>query len=147
MPHRGPSPDGHVASLRILNASTASEIDAAFKSLAQVRADILLVSADLFLLSRREQIVARAAEHALPAIYGWHEYATVGGLMSYGPSLFDAYRLVGVYVGKILNGAKPAEIPVEQTTRVDFAINMKTAKRLGLVFPIPLLGLADEVIE
>ena len=83
----------------------------------------------------------------LPAIYGWHEYATAGGLMSYGPSLFDANRLVGVYVGKILNGAKPAEMPVEQTTRVDFAINMKTANKLGLVFPIPLLGLADEVIE
>jgi putative ABC transport system substrate-binding protein len=130
--------------LRVLNASTASEIDAAF---TQVPADVLLVSADLFLLSRREQIVARAAEHALPAIYAWHEYSTVGGLMCYGPSLFDAYRLVGVYVGKILNGARPANIPVEQTTRVDFAINMKTAKKLGLVFPIPLLGLADEVIE
>jgi len=133
--------------LRVLNASTASEIDAALKSLGQFPADVLLVSADLFLLSRREQIIAHAAERALPAIYAWHEYATVGGLMSYGPNLFDAYRLVGVYVGKILNGAKPADIPVEQTTTVDFAINMKTAKKLGLVFPIPLLGLADEVIE
>jgi putative tryptophan/tyrosine transport system substrate-binding protein len=101
----------------------------------------------LFLLSRREQIVAKAAEHLLPAIYGWQEYATAGGLISYGPSLFEAYRLVGVYVGKILNGAKPADMPVEQTTRVNFAINMKTANKLGLVFPIPLLGFADEVIE
>ena len=129
--------------LRVLKASTAAEIDVAFGSLV----DVLLVSADLFLFSRRKQIVARTAEHSLPAIYGWHEYATAGGLMSYGPSLFDANRLVGVYVGKILNGAKPAEMPVEQTTRVDFAINMKTTNKLGLVFPIPLLGLADEVIE
>jgi putative tryptophan/tyrosine transport system substrate-binding protein len=133
--------------LRVLNASTAAEIDAAFEALPQIRADVLLVSADLFLLSRREQIVARAAEHLLPAIYGWQEYATAGGLMSYGPSLFEAYRLVGVYVGKILNGAKPADMPVEQTTRVNFAINMKTATKLGLVFPIPLLGFADDVIE
>jgi putative ABC transport system substrate-binding protein len=133
--------------LRVLNASTAAEIDAAFEGLPQTRTDVLLVSADLFLLSRREQIVARAAEHLLPAIYGWREYATAGGLMSYGPSLFEAYRLVGVYVGKILNGAKPADMPVEQTTRVNFAINMKTANKLGLVFPIPLLGFADDVIE
>jgi putative tryptophan/tyrosine transport system substrate-binding protein len=133
--------------LRVLNASTGAEIDAAFEALPQTRAHVLLVSADLFLLSRREQIVAQAAEHLLPAIYGWQEYATAGGLMSYGPSLFDAYRLVGVYVGKILNGAKPADMPVEQTTRVNFAINMKTANKLGLVFPIPLLGFADEVIE
>jgi putative tryptophan/tyrosine transport system substrate-binding protein len=133
--------------LRVLNASTAAEIDAAFEALPQIRADVLLVSADLFLLSRREQIVARAAEHLLPAIYGWQEYATAGGLMSYGPSLFEAYRLVGVYVGKILNGAKPADMPVEQTTRINFAINMKTANKLGLVFPIPLLGFADDVIE
>jgi putative tryptophan/tyrosine transport system substrate-binding protein len=133
--------------LRVLEASAAAEIDAAFGSLVRERVDVLLVSADLFLFSRRKQIVARTGEHWLPAIYGWHEYATAGGLMSYGPSLFDAYRLVGVYVGKILNGAKPAEMPVEQTTRVDFAINMKTANKLGLVFPIPLLGLADEVVE
>src|SRR5262249_58497366 len=108
--------------------------------------DVLLVSPDLFLLSRREQI-ARAAEHLLPAIYGWQEYATAGGLMSYGPSLFEAYRLVGVYVGKILNGAKPADMPVEQTTMVNFAINIKTADKLGLVFPTPLLAFADDVIE
>jgi putative tryptophan/tyrosine transport system substrate-binding protein len=133
--------------LRVLNASTGAEIDAAFEALPQTRAHVLLVSADLFLLSRREQIVAQAAEHLLPAIYGWQEYATAGGLMSYGPSLFEAYRLVGVYVGKILNGAKPADMPVEQTTRVNFAINMKTANNLSLVFPIPLLGFADEVIE
>jgi putative ABC transport system substrate-binding protein len=130
--------------LRVLNAHTAVEIEAV---LAQAGADVLLVSADLFLHSQRERIVARAAEQMLPAMYGWHEYPKAGGLMSYGPSLFDAYRLVGVYVGKILNGANPADMPVEQTTRVEFVINMKTAKKLGLVFPIPLLGLADEVIE
>jgi putative tryptophan/tyrosine transport system substrate-binding protein len=133
--------------LGVLNASTAVEIDAAFEALPQTRADVLLVSADLFLFSRREQIVARAAEHLLPAIYAWQEYATAGGLMSYGPSLFEAYRLVGVYVGKILNGAKPADMPVEQTTRVSFAINTKTANKLGLVFPISLFGFADDVIE
>jgi putative tryptophan/tyrosine transport system substrate-binding protein len=133
--------------LHILRASTASEIDTAFETLAELRAGALVVSADLFLLSRREQVVALAAQHALPAIYGWREYATVGGTMSYGPSLFDAYRLVGVYIGKILKGAKPADLPVEQTTKVEFVINLKTAKVLGLTFPITLSGRADEVIE
>ena len=133
--------------LHVLRASTASEIDSAFAALAGLQADALLVSADLFLLSRREQIVAAAAGHALPTIYGWREYAEAGGLMCYGPSLFDAYRLVGVYVGKILNGGKPADLPVEQSTKVEYVINTKTAKALGLTFPITLLGRADAVIE
>lgn len=133
--------------LHLLRASTAGEIDTAFAALAVLQADALLVSADLFLLSRREQIVAATAGHALPTIYGWREYAEAGGLMCYGPSLFDAYRLVGVYVGKILNGAKPADLPVEQSTKVEYVINTKTAKTLGLTFPITLLGRADAVIE
>ena len=133
--------------LHVLRASTVGEIDTAFAALAGLQADALLVSADLFLLSRREQIVAGAAGHALPTIYGWREYAEAGGLMCYGPSLFDAYRLVGVYVGKILNGAKPADLPVEQSTKVEYVINTKTAKTLGLTFPITLLGRADAVIE
>jgi putative tryptophan/tyrosine transport system substrate-binding protein len=133
--------------LRILSASNAGEIDAAFSSLGQASEVALLVSADLFLLSRREQIVAQASARSLPTIYGWREYVAAGGLMSYGPNLYDAYRLVGVYTGKILNGASPADLPVEQTTKVDFVINQKTAKLLGLTYPLPLLGLADEVIE
>jgi len=133
--------------LHILRASTAREIDAAFGTLAEIRAGALLVSADLFLFSRREQVVALAAQHALPSIYGWREYAALGGTMSYGPSLFDAYRLMGVYIGKILKGAKPADLPVQQTTKVEFVINLRTAKTLGLTFPLPLSGRADEVIE
>jgi putative ABC transport system substrate-binding protein len=133
--------------VRILNASNPGEIDAAFSSLSQAPAVALLVSADLFLLSRREQIVAQASAQALPTVYGWREYVVAGGLMSYGPSLYDANRLVGVYTGKILNGASPADLPVEQSTKVDFVINQNTAKLLSLTYPLPLLGLADEVIE
>ena len=133
--------------LHVLRASTVSDIDAAFGTLAELQVDALLVSADLFFLSRREQLVALAAQHALPAIYAWREYALAGGLMSYGPNLFDGYRLVGVYIGKILKGAKPADLPVEQSTKVEFLINLKAAKTLGLTFPITLSGRADEVIE
>jgi ABC-type uncharacterized transport system substrate-binding protein len=133
--------------LQVLRASTASDIDAVFGTLAELRVGALLVSADLFFLSRREQLVALAAQHALPAIYAWPEYGAAGGLMCYGPSLFDGYRLVGVYIGKILKGAKPADLPVEQSTKVAFVINLKTAKTLGLTFPITLSGRADEVIE
>jgi putative tryptophan/tyrosine transport system substrate-binding protein len=133
--------------LQILNASNAGEIDAAFSSLGKGSAVALLVSADLFLLSQRDQIIAQASARSLPTIYGWREYVAAGGLMSYGPSLHDAYRLVGVYTGKILNGASPADLPVEQSTKVDFVINQKTAKLFGLTYPLPLLGLADEVIE
>jgi putative tryptophan/tyrosine transport system substrate-binding protein len=133
--------------LHVLRASTVSDIDAVFGTLAELRVGALLVSADLFFLSRREQLVALAAQHALPAMYAWREYGVAGGLMSYGPSLFDGYRLVGVYIGKIFKGAKPADLPVEQSTKVEFLINLKTAKTLGLTFPITLSGRADEVIE
>jgi putative ABC transport system substrate-binding protein len=132
--------------LHILNASTEGEIDAAFGKLIELRAGALVVSPDGFLLSQRDQIVALAARHAVPAIYGLREFAAAGGLMSYGLDLADGYRQVGIYAGKILKGAKPADLPVQQAG-VKFVINLKTAKTLGLTFPITLLGRADEVIE
>jgi putative tryptophan/tyrosine transport system substrate-binding protein len=133
--------------LQVLRASNARDFDAVFGTLADLRADMLLVSADLFLHSRREEIVARVTRRALPTIYPWREYVSAGGLMSYGPSLFDAYRLVGIYTGKILRGAKPADLPVEQNTKLEFVINLQTAKTLDLTFPITLSARADGVIE
>jgi putative tryptophan/tyrosine transport system substrate-binding protein len=133
--------------LHVVNASTESEIDAAFRTLTELRAGALVVSVDPFLNNQRAQIVALAARHAVPAIYGVREFAAAGGLMSYGNDLADAYRQVGIYAGKILKGAKPADLPVQQVARVEFVINLKTAKTLGLTFPITLLGRADEVIE
>jgi putative ABC transport system substrate-binding protein len=133
--------------LHVLDASTEGEIDAAFEKLIELRAGGLLVGADAFLTSQRDQIVALAARHAVPAIYGVREFATAGGLMSYGTDLADAYRQVGIYAGKVLKGAKPADLPVQRVVRVEFVINLKTAKTLGLTFPITLLGRADEVIE
>ena len=105
------------------------------------------MSADLFLMSRHKQIVALAAQHALPTLGATREYAAAGSLMSYGPSLSDAYRVQGIYIGKILKGAKPADLPIEQSDKYTLIINLKTAKALGLTVPLPLSGLADEVIE
>jgi len=133
--------------LHVVRASTPSEIDTAFGTLTDLRADALLVSADLFLLGRHQQIVALAAQHALPTMCPWREYVAAGSLMSYGPSLSDAYRRQGIYIGKILKGAKPADLPVEQSTTLELVINLKTAKILGLALPITLSGRADEVIE
>ena len=133
--------------LHILNASTEGEIDAAFGKLVELRAGALVVSGDPFFNGRRDQIVALAARHDLPAIYEWREFVVAGGLMSYGTDLADAYRQVGIYAGKILKGAKPADLPVERVVRLELVINLKTAKTLGLTFPITLLGRADEVIE
>jgi putative tryptophan/tyrosine transport system substrate-binding protein len=133
--------------LHVLDASTEGEIDAAFEKLIELRAGGLVVSVDAFLNSQRAQIVALAARHAVPAIYGVREFAAAGGLMSYGTDLTDGYRQVGIYAGKILKGAKPADLPVQRVVRVEFVINLKTAKTLGLTFPITLLGRADEVIE
>ncbi|HEY1473780.1 MAG TPA: ABC transporter substrate-binding protein [Pseudolabrys sp.] len=133
--------------LHVVRASKVADFEAAFKELKELRTQALLISADLFLHGQREKLVALAARYAMPTIYPWREYVAVGGLMSYGPSLREASRLIGVYSGKILRGADPAELPVEQQTKVDFAINLKTAKTLGLTFSLPLSGRADEVIE
>jgi putative ABC transport system substrate-binding protein len=133
--------------LHALHASTADEISKCFGALAEVRAGALLVSADLYLWSQRQQFVALAAHHAIPVVFPWREYVDAGGLMSYGPNLFDAHRLIGVYIGKILRGANPADLPVEQVTKVEFLINLKTSNKLGVAFPTALLVRADEVIE
>ena len=133
--------------LQILNASTDAEIDRALASLPQIRADALLVAAEPFFGSRIEKLVALAAHHKIPAMYYRREFVAAGGLVSYGTSTTDAYRQVGIYVTKVLKGAKPADLPVVQSAKFDFAINMKAAKALGLEFHPQLLATADEVIE
>jgi ABC-type uncharacterized transport system substrate-binding protein len=133
--------------LHVLKAGTESEIDAAFASLVQLHASALVVGADPFLSSQRERLVVLASRHAVPAIYAWREFADAGGLISYGPSLTSAFRLVGAYAGKVLKGAKPADLPVQQPTKFELVINIKTAKSLGLTVPPPLLAQADDVIE
>jgi ABC-type uncharacterized transport system substrate-binding protein len=133
--------------LVVLNVRTASDIDAAFASLVRERAGALVVGGGAFLLSRRDQIIALAARHAIPAIYGFREYAVDGGLISYGNDIPDAFRRAGVYTGRILKGDKPADLPVEQPTKFELVINLKTAKALGLAVPSSMQWLADEVIE
>jgi ABC-type uncharacterized transport system substrate-binding protein len=133
--------------IQMLKASKDREIDAAFENLVQARTGALLVSNDVFLNSRIEQIIALAARHAIPVMYPSREFAEAGGLISYGTSLTDEYRQVGVYTGRILKGAKPADMPVVQATKFELVINLKTAKRLGPEIPAKLLALADEAIE
>jgi putative ABC transport system substrate-binding protein len=133
--------------LHVLNASNERDFDAVFAKLIQLRAGGLVIAPDAFFISRSEQLGALALRHAVPAIFQYREFAAAGGLMSYGGSRTDAYRQVGVYTGRILKGEKPSELPVQQVTRVELFLNLKTAKALGIMVPLPLSGRADEVIE
>jgi putative ABC transport system substrate-binding protein len=133
--------------LVILHASSPSDIDSAFASLLDERAGALVVSGETFFGTQRDHLVALADRHAIPAIYAYSDYTAAGGLMNYGPPLLDAYRQGGVYTGRILKGEKPADLPVQQVTKVELFINLKTAKALGITVPLGLLTRADEVIE
>ena len=133
--------------LDVLHASTEAEVDDAFAAVLQKRAGALVIGADVFFNSHVERLAALAIRHLVPSVYQNREFAAAGGLISYGGSLIDSYRLAGVYTGRILKGAKPAEMPVQQSTKVELIINLKTAKALGLTVPLSLLGRADELIE
>jgi putative tryptophan/tyrosine transport system substrate-binding protein len=131
----------------IVNASSPSEIESVFATLADQKAGALVVSGETFFLTQRNRLVELAAHYALPTIYAYREFPAAGGLMSYGANFAEPYRLIGIYAGRILKGEKPADLPVQQSTKVELVINLKTAKTLGLSIPLPLLGRADEVIE
>jgi putative ABC transport system substrate-binding protein len=133
--------------LVVFSADNERELDTSFAKMAEQRIGALVVTADGFLIGRQDQIVALAARYALPTMYPLGQYVHAGGLMSYGANLTDAYRETGAYVGRILNGAKPGDLPVLQPTKVELIISLKTAKALGLTVPDKLIALADEVIE
>ena len=131
----------------VLEAAADSDLEVAYASLGQMRPDALVLAVDPFFFSRARRIVELSARHAVPALYFRREFATAGGLMSYGSSSDESYRLLGVYTGRILKGAKPSDLPVQQPTKFEFVINLKTAKALGLTIPPGLLAIADEVVE
>jgi putative ABC transport system substrate-binding protein len=133
--------------IHVLNASSERDFDAVFAKLNQLRAGGLMIGGDAFFTSRIEQLAALALRHAVPIIYQWREFAVAGGLLSYGSDITETYRMTGNYTGRILKGDKPADLPVQQATKVELFINLKTAKTLGITVPLPLLGRADEVIE
>ena len=133
--------------LRVLKAGTETEIDGAFTTLVEEHVDALVVSNDTFFFSARDQLVVLAERHAVPTSYFSREFAAVGGLISYGPNVHEVYRNLGVYAGKILNGVKPADLPVQQPTTFELVVNLQTAKTLGLTIPPSILARADEVIE
>ena len=133
--------------LHVLNVSSDRDLDAVFAKLIQLRAGGLVVSGGQFFNSRSKQLAARALQHAVPTIFPYRDLAAAGGLMSYGTSITDAYRLAGIYTGRVLKGEKPADLPVQQATKVELIINLETAKALGITVPLSLLGRADEVIE
>jgi putative tryptophan/tyrosine transport system substrate-binding protein len=133
--------------LNIVNASTERDFDAVFTKLTELRSGGLVIGGDAFFTSHIEQLAALTVQHAMPAIYQWRAFAAAGGLMSYGSNITDMHRLVGIYTGRILKGDKPADLPVQQATKIELYINLKTAKALGLAVPLSLLARADEVIE
>jgi putative ABC transport system substrate-binding protein len=133
--------------LQIVNATNSREIETAFAAVVERGSGALLVNDDAFLNAERDQIVALAARHGVPALYPFREFVAAGGLMSYGASLPEFFRIVGTYTGRILKGEKPADMPVQQVTKIEFAINLKTARALGVIIPPALLALADEVVE
>jgi putative ABC transport system substrate-binding protein len=133
--------------LHVLHASTERDFDTVFATLVQLRADAIVISPDQFLTSRIEQLARLTLRHGIPAISQLRQFAAAGGLTSYGSSETEYYRPVGIYTGRILNGEKPADLPVQRSSKVELIINLKTATTLGLTFPLPLLGRADEVIE
>jgi ABC-type uncharacterized transport system substrate-binding protein len=133
--------------LAVLRATTERDLEAAFTTMVTRQVGALVVMPDPFFFDRREQLIALAVRYTVPTIYPWREFAVDGGLMSYGTRIPDAYRQIGIYTGKILKGAKPADLPVMQAVKIELVINLKTAKTLSLTFPITLLGRADEVIE